>query len=350
MEDKQANTESRRSGLFIVLNGQSANDVWYLARDKFIFSSHVRKEISRGGDVREILHVGFQIEDPRQRWVYYRKPAMNLAFAIAEVIWILRGRRDSAFLNYWNRKLPEFAGTGEDYYGAYGYRLRKNFGIDQLTCAYNALLGNATSRQIVLQIWDPKKDLPKENGKPRDMDIPCNIVCMLKIRDGKLIWTEIMRSNDLFLGVPHNIVQFTSLQEVLAGWLGVDVGPYSHFSDSLHVYDRDFRFVESTQLGDLIVNDDNLSVEKELASVLWGELERRVIFFINEELTKEEHVQLAEWDDAPQSFRNLLLVLAGEAARRRRWEDLAGEIMAGCTNPVFIYMWEKWMGRVGERT
>lgn len=47
-----------------------------------------------------------------------------------------------------------------------------------------------------------------------------------------------MRSNDVHRGLPYNVVQFTTLQEVMAGWLGLEVGGYHHWSDSLHLYRR----------------------------------------------------------------------------------------------------------------
>jgi len=75
-------------------------------------------------------------------------------------------------------------------------------------------------------------DFPDEEGRPASQDILCNVLSMLKIRDGRLEWTQVMRSNDLFRGVPYNFVQFTVLQEVIAGWLGLEVGAYDHVSDS----------------------------------------------------------------------------------------------------------------------
>src|SRR5439155_956769 len=173
------------------------------------------------------LHAALSIRDSRQRWVASRFPPLNPPFAIAEVIWIICGRQDSKFLNYFNPKLPNFAGTGPTYYGAYGFRLREHFGVDQLERAYRALHSNKDSRQVVLQIWDPRMDLPTESGEPRAPDVPCNLTAILKVRGGRLEWTQVMRSNDLFRGLPHNIVQFTSLQEVIAGWLGLEPGTYN---------------------------------------------------------------------------------------------------------------------------
>ena len=35
-----------------------------------------------------------------------------------------------------------------------------------------------------------------------------------KVRQGKLEWSQIMRSNDVLLGMPYNFIQFTGLQEI----------------------------------------------------------------------------------------------------------------------------------------
>lgn len=191
------------------------------------------------GDYVESLHSVLCLTDPRQRWVLSRRPTLNPAFALAEVIWILRGRNDAAFLNSWNAALPRFAGDVDIYYGAYGERVRSRFDFDQLEQAASALDGSPEQRQVVLQIWDPRTDFPSSDGRSRARDIPCNIVAMLKVVGGRLEWTQVMRSNDLVMGLPYNLVQWTTMQEVLAGWLGLEVGSYFHIADSLHVYDRD---------------------------------------------------------------------------------------------------------------
>lgn len=39
--------------------------------------------------------------------------------------------------------------------------------------------------------------------------------------------------------MPYNFIQFTTLQEIIAGWLNLDIGEYFYFTDSLHVYKSD---------------------------------------------------------------------------------------------------------------
>jgi len=46
-----------------------------------------------------------------------------------------------------------------------------------------------------------------------------------------------MRSNDAFLGLPHDFFCFTMLQEIMARTLSVELGTYKHAVGSLHLYD-----------------------------------------------------------------------------------------------------------------
>ena len=186
----------------------------------------------------------------------------------------MTGRRDLAFLDYWNRRYRDFVGPGPELHGAYGYRIRRHLGVDQLERAYRALESNPDTRQVVIQIWDSPSDLPAPDGTPADRDIPCNVAAMPKIRDGKLEWMQVIRSNDMMLGVPHNFVQFTSMQEILAGWLGVECGSYSQISDSLHVYDSDWDDVmRSTALPSVAPNDDSLALPRRESDRVFRELE-----------------------------------------------------------------------------
>ncbi len=133
-------------------HGQSADMVWQEAAEAFRRSIGVRNQDSRGGSTKEILHAAMSISDPRQRWVVSRESPINIAFALAEVVWFMAGRRDLAFLEYWNKEYRKFVGPGPELHGAYGYRLRHQFGIDQLDRAYLALKHKADTRQVVLQI------------------------------------------------------------------------------------------------------------------------------------------------------------------------------------------------------
>lgn len=323
----------------------TADEAWNALLDQFRIGDNVARQPSRGGLTAEMLHVLVTIDKSRQRWIPSRWPAMNPGFAVVEVIWTLAGRRDSAFLNNWNPNLPKYAGCGDTYHGAYGFRLRNHFLLDQLETAYRALKHNPDSRQVVLQIWDAAADLPDANGSPRAEDIPCNVCALVKVRNGRLEWTQVIRSNDFFLGFPYNVVQFTCIQEVMAGWLGIEPGPYCHFADSLHLYEKDLSKIFESSPVTALENTDSLCLSKMQSEVVLTELARRLEIIASSEISSEHLTELAVWSDAPKAYENLMLVAAADHARRRNWSKVAGYLMDRCTNPALKQVWDRWVKR-----
>lgn len=162
----------------------------------------------------------------------------NPFFHYLEAMWIIAGRNDVKFLAHVLPKMAEYSDDGETFHGAYGYRLRcwpTGLGgpADQIEEAIHILTDAPTSRQVVMSIWDPARDLGA-----RTKDMPCNDMIMLKIRDGKLNITVNNRSNDAIWGCyGANAVQFSMLQMYMAARIGVGVGTYCQVSDSFHVYE-----------------------------------------------------------------------------------------------------------------
>ena len=54
-----------------------------------------------------------------------------------------------------------------------------------------------------------------------------------------------MRSSDIILGIAYDVPAFTTMQEILANELGVELGEYVHTSNSLHCYERDFEMLDA---------------------------------------------------------------------------------------------------------
>jgi len=200
----------------------------------------------RGLECKEVRPAMFNLKNPRKRVCCVAGRKYNIGFALAEVLWILLGRGDAEFIGYYNKQMLEYFDDKDiDSHGSYGVRLRhygsqelgdtehiySNHDLDQLKSVYKKLIADPETRQAVLMIWNPLLDLNKKTK-----DVPCNSWSHLTIRDNKLNWCQVLRSNDILWGTPYNVMQFTMLQEVIAGWLSVDVGTYTHFTDSLHCY------------------------------------------------------------------------------------------------------------------
>jgi thymidylate synthase len=163
----------------ITFAGRTAQDAWNLAANDLNNGTHVRRSDSRLGTTLEIPQAAFVIEEPRQRWIASRYPPANIALAIAEVIWIISARSDARFLTNWSKSYGKYVSMQQTLHDAYGIRLRRHFGTDQLKQAAEALSANPSTRQVALQIWDAASDLPFEDGSPRDPNIPCNVLAMV---------------------------------------------------------------------------------------------------------------------------------------------------------------------------
>lgn len=205
-------------------------------------------EMSRDGNVKEILDFKTILTNPYRRLVGGKDRNINPFFLLAEAMWIFYGRKDVRFLTLFNKNMENFSDDGKVFHAPYGFRLRHwgvrsedkfcedNLhaaqGYDQIADAIKMFENNTNTRQVVLSIWNPDFDLGTKTK-----DIPCNDIIMLKIRNGKLITTIQNRSNDLHWGLPTNIFQFSFLSEMIAACLGIELGTQTHNSQSLHVYE-----------------------------------------------------------------------------------------------------------------
>jgi thymidylate synthase len=168
---------------------------------------------------------------------------------------------------------------------------------------------------------------------------------MLKVRDGRLEWTQIMRSNDLYRGLPYNLIQFTTLQEILAGWIKVPMGTYAHFTDSLHLYEAD-RLASSIS-GTAPNNTDSLAVsEHDLQDILVGG--KQLIDTVRCASTEKE-LYSALPIGVPVGWRNLFLVLMVEVARKKKMGDVQQALLEACTNPVLSTAIVNWNNHLNSK-
>lgn len=194
----------------------------------------------RGKVCREINPSVMEIHVPNQRLVTSHNRLVNVPFALAEVIWILAGRSDKAMLEAYNGQIGNYAESNGHFNAAYGHRLRLNFGFDQLQDVIDGLKRDRDTRQAGLVIADPTLDRSfNQNGEPREVkDRACNVYSHAMIREDKLQWLQVLRSNDAIWGVPYNLMQWTHIMEYIASELRVDLGHYVMVSDSMHIYEQ----------------------------------------------------------------------------------------------------------------
>lgn len=168
---------------------------------------------------------------PTERVLFDPSRDANPFFHFMEAIWMLAGERAAAWPVKFNKQMAEYANDDGEYDGAYGYRWRNHFGIDQIPYVVEMLRADPTSRRAVIAMYDPRYE------KAGSKDIPCNTQIYFRIVSGKLCMTVTNRSNDAVWGAfGANAVHFSMLQEVVAAMVGVPVGAYYQFTNNLHIY------------------------------------------------------------------------------------------------------------------
>ena len=154
---------------------------------------------------------------------------------IAEQIWFVSGaRKPEIFLRDFTRIWDDFTNPGDVVTVAYGYRWRRHFGRDQLGMLVDLLQRDSSSRHGVVVTWDPSSD---GLGGISRSNIPCPYTFTVNIIGGRLNLMNVVRSNDMILGFPHDVAGFALLQMMLAQKLGVEPGIYSHVIANAHIYD-----------------------------------------------------------------------------------------------------------------
>ncbi len=192
------------------------------------------------GPAKELSGVLLEIANPLAR--ISRTETRGKPFScLGELCWYLAQSRDLSFIAYYLPAYSKYA-DGLELFGGYGPRLFNWNGLNQFLNVANILKKKPDSRQAVIQLFDA------HDIRGCHKDIPCTCTIQFIIRSKQLHMITYMRSNDAFVGMPHDIFCFTMLQEIMARILSVELGQYKHMVGSLHLYSRDIeearRFLE----------------------------------------------------------------------------------------------------------
>ncbi len=160
-----------------------------------------------------------------------------LKLFVAEQVWFLMGENNPKWLRQFTKIWDDFTETDGTIPAAYGYRWRHHFGRDQIESLVEHLSDNPASRHAIVVTWDPSRD---GLGVDSKKNLPCPYTFNVNIAGGKLHLHNIVRSNDMMLGCPHDAAGFALLQCILAERLGVEPGIYTHSISNAHIYDNHF--------------------------------------------------------------------------------------------------------------
>lgn len=159
---------------------------------------------------------------------------------IAEQMWFIMGSKDpDEFVNKFTGIWEDFTEDDGTVAAAYGWRWRSHFGRDQLANLVELLEKEPGSRHGVIVTWDPSDDGLGVGTKKKN--VPCPYTFTVNIIGDKLHVHNVVRSNDMMLGCPHDVAGFALLQSILAARLGVKSGKLTHTISNAHIYDIHYK-------------------------------------------------------------------------------------------------------------
>lgn len=182
------------------------------------------------GFATEAVGALIKIKNPRARLSRTEKRG-KLFSSLGELLWYLAKSDKLDFIRYYIPAYDKESEDGISIKGAYGPRLFNKDSIDQIERVIKQLREKKDTRNAVIQLFDAR-DL---GGTVKN--VPCTCTLQFFLRDGKLDMVTHMRSNDAYLGLPHDVFAFTMLQEIVTNSIGAKLGTYYHAVGSLHLYD-----------------------------------------------------------------------------------------------------------------
>lgn len=159
--------------------------------------------------------------------------------AAAETAWFLLGEQSTVFIStytqLWNKFVDEIGPNNFGVTAAYGYRWRTHFGRDQLQLAIDALRKDPSDRRCYISAWDPSTD---GCGAENQKNVPCPVGFSLHVQGGELHSSMALRSSDVFVGLPYDVMGHALLMDAVATELGVTPGIMHFTLAHAHLYEH----------------------------------------------------------------------------------------------------------------
>jgi len=143
--------------------------------------------------------------------------------------------------------------------------------INQVKNVIEGIKSNPYDRRHIIQAWNP--------GQLDEMALPpCHLYNQYVVMDGKLNSSFVMRSNDVYHGLPFNIMSYAFLNIAIAKICNLEPGELVYFGNDVHLYTSQFEVVkeqltrEPRALPKLIIKKDIKSYE-DLCSLEYADIE-----------------------------------------------------------------------------
>lgn len=245
---------------------------------------HIARELFTYGNVvnntTELENFQFTLGDINDNMITLKSRNISKSYIIGELSWYFGGINSVDYISHFGNMWSRISDDGVTNNSAYGYVLQKEFGFNQIETIIELLKKDPNSRRAVLNINRANPNVITTK------DEHCTIALVFSIRNNKLNCTGIMRSNDIWFGLPYDVIYFTELQKYIANKLNVEYGTYTHFATSLHVYEQYY-----DKLYDIAVDEEIIDLDLDLSLLHEGDTLKEINeYVINNFTTKEDFI------------------------------------------------------------
>lgn len=263
----------------------------------------------RGLKVRDGQHISIKILEPWDNIVYSRNRMLPPRYLAGEWEWYKSGSNKvediSKFSKFWLNITNE-DGTVNSNYGYYAFSNEywqkhikmaeilnptlesgRKIKMSDYNCWWDyakaQLEDDNDNRQVVIQIPTGFTESTK--------DTCCTPFVQFFIRRGRLDMDVNMRSNDIVKGFANDVFQFTMWQARMAKELGIPMGIYYHSATTLHIYEPDFKDLDS-DIDYAYFDDDYYNIPEDYLTS--EDFEADLLHLINKEYNevKDERLKL----------------------------------------------------------
>ena len=191
---------------------------------------------SKRGENLEITQFSATLLNPRVR------TSMSLDNKLvkskfAEFAWYLSKKKDIESIKPYIAAYDLEEQENNKILGAYGPKIFDSL-YDQKS-QYERIIEQISKRKTTKQAYLTISEI--EDYRFRDdkhASPPCTIGLHFYVRDNRLNLATYMRSNDAYLGLPHDLFCFTMLQELISCRTNIPLGIYTHYATSMHIYKK----------------------------------------------------------------------------------------------------------------
>jgi len=187
--------------------------------------------------IKTWIHISLRAED----FPLLTLRKIPLKLFIAEQIWYLRWEKELDFFQKFSKIWDDFKEDDNTVESWYWYRWRNFFEKDQMEWLINMLKNEPSSRQWVVMTRDPNSDWL---NNPKKKNSPCVPMWVANIVNWELNLHIVFRSNDVMLGVPHDVAWFALLQHIIAQEVWVKVWWLHYTISHAHIYENHYKQAE----------------------------------------------------------------------------------------------------------